>query len=467
MRTAAAVGAAAVLVAGCSRAGGGSSSSSSPAASASSGAASSASSSAAGGASFGTLSNVCHGGSASGAPDQGVTSGTIKIGVLTDEEYNKDPDLPNTAKVFADWCNAAGGIDGRKIVPVLHQTNLLAVVAAMTAACSSDFVLAGGSAALDGLAVNTRLKCLLPDFNAQPVMAQNQGSALQLTPYTSSPVYSGYAGYYKWLLQKYPDSADHVAVLSGQSVITEIDSSIVVQTVKADGGTVAYNGTFPPVGVTNWAPYAQTLKAKGIKGLTFYDTPQDLIALEQALDNIGYHLDWIDANSNAYGTSFIQIAGKALTEQNNYASLPGIWPVEKASANPAVKMILQLFQQYAPGQPVTLQVELGFSTLLLFAVSAESCGANLTRSCIYQAALKQTAWTGGGISAPTNEATPTAAPTCYNIEQANASGWQVATGFTPNTDGTYSCGQEGTVKLSGIPSPAQLSDVGKSLSDLK
>lgn len=141
--------------------------------------------------------------------------------------------------------------------------------------------------------------------------------------------------------------------------------------------------------------------------------------------------------------------------------------MEKASANPAVKMILQLFQQYAPGQPVTPQVELGFSTLLLFAVSAESCGANLTRSCIYQAALKQTAWTGGGISGPTNEGTPTAAPTCYNIEQAAASGWQVATGFTPNTDGTYSCGQEGTVKLSGIPSPAQLSDVGKSLSDLK
>jgi len=387
--------------------------------------------------------------------------------VLTDEAFNKDPDLPNAAKVFAAWCDAQGGIDGRKIVPVLHQTDLMAVVAAMTAACSSDFVLAGGSAALDGIAVNTRLKCLLPDFDAQPVMAQNQGSALQVAPYASSSQYSGYAGYYKWLFQKYPGSANHVGILSGQSVITEIDASAVEQTVKADGGAVAYNGTFPPVGVSNWTPYAQTIKAKGIKGLTFYDTPQDLIALEQALDSIGYHLDWIDANSNAYGTGFIQIAGKALTKQNNYASLPGIWPVEKAAGNPAVQKIVQLFHQYAPGQPVTLQVELGFSAWLLFAVSAESCGANLTRLCVYQAALKQAAWTGGGISAPTNEGALTGPPTCFNIEQATASGWQAAGGFTPNTGGTYSCGQEGTVKLTGLPGPAQLSDVGKSLSDLK
>ncbi len=39
--------------------------------------------------------------------------------------------------------------------------------------------------------------------------------------------------------------------------------------------------------------------------------------------------------------------------------------------------------------------------------------------------------------------------------------------FTPNTDGTYSCGQEATVKVTGIPAAVQLSAVGKSLSDLK
>jgi hypothetical protein len=219
--------------------------------------------------------------------------------------------------------------------------------------------------------------------------------------------------------------------------------------------------------VTNWTPYAEALKAHGVKGLTFFDTPQDLAALEQALDTIGYHLDWIDANTNAYGTGFIQVAGTALTQQHNYADLPGIWPVEKASGNPAVQKIVQLFKQYAPGQPVTLQVEEAFSAWLLFAVAAQTCGSDLTRLCVYQAALKQTDWTGGGISAPINEATLTAPPTCFNIEQATASGWRPATEFTPNTDGTYSCGQEPAVKVTGEPAPVQLSAVGKSLSDLK
>ena len=462
IRTLAAVAVAVLLAAGCSRAG--SSSSSTPPASSTSAAASS-TAAASGGASFGSLTDVCHGGSASGSTDQGVTSSSIEVGVLTDEEYTKDPELVNAAKVFTSWCNAAGGIDGRQLVADIHQTDLMAVVAAMTSACSKDFVLAGGSAALDGLGVATRLQCLLPDFDAQPVMPQNLGSGLEFEPYTSNLTYAMYTGYYKWLMAKYPDSKAHVGVLAGSSVITQVDDQVVVDTVKADGGSIAYDGTFPLTTITNWTPYAEAIKSHGVKGLTFYDTPQALVALEQALDNIGYHLDWIDANTNAYGTAFVQIAGKALSEQNNYADLPGVYPVEEASSNPAMEQLTQLFAKYAPGQPITLQVEQAWSMWLLFAESAESCGSNLTRSCIYNAGLKQTAWTGGGITAPVDEATPDAAPNCFDIEQATPSGWKPAS-FGANT-GPYLCG-ENVIKLpAGFPTGTQLSAVGKSLSDLK
>ena len=130
-------------------------------------------------------------------------------GVLTDVGFTKDPELETTAKVFTSWCNAAGGIDGRKLVADIHDTQLLNVVEAMSAACGSDFALAGGSAALDGLGVTTRLKCLLPDFDAQVVMPQNNGSGLQVYPIPWSHTYSVYGGYYNWLInQKYPDSKD-------------------------------------------------------------------------------------------------------------------------------------------------------------------------------------------------------------------------------------------------------------------
>jgi hypothetical protein len=255
LRAAAAIAATALIAAGCSRAGSSTpaatSASASTSTSASASASTSASSSAvaAGAGSFGSVQGVCHGGSATGNTDQGVTSSQIKLGVLTDVGFTKDPELETTAKVFTSWCNAAGGIDGRKLAADIHNTGMLNVVQSMTAARGSDFVLAGGSAALDGLAVSTRLKCLLPDFDAQVVMPENNGSGIQIYPIPWSHTYSVYSGYYTWLLkQKYPDSANAVGIVSGASVITQVDDALVTQTVKAVGGNVIYNGSFPPAG---------------------------------------------------------------------------------------------------------------------------------------------------------------------------------------------------------------------------
>jgi hypothetical protein len=462
-RVLAAVAVTGLLAVGCSRAAS-TSTSAGPSAPASP---ASGSAGAGSGASIGTLSDVCHGGNASGATDQGVTSSSISLGVLTDEGYTKDPQLVNAANVFTDWCNANGGIDGRKIVPDVHDTQLMAVVSAVTAACDKDFALAGGSAALDGLGVSVRLKCLLPDFDAQEVMAQNVAAGLQISPIDYNYVYSPYAGYYQWLLAKYPDSKNHVAVVYGQSIVTQVDSMMISDTVASLGGGTPASITFPAAGVTNWTPYAEELKTKGIKGITYFGVPQGLGALETAVDNIGYKLDWIDTDSDAYGTNFIQSAGRALTQQANYADLAAVWPLEKASDNPALTKIKQLYQQYAPGQPITLQAEQAWSVWLIFAVSAETCGSDLTRSCVYQAALKQTSWTGGGITAPVDEATPDAPPKCFDIEQATPGGWQPATGFTPNTDGVFSCGEPAIKLAPGIPPATQLSNVGLSLSDLK
>jgi hypothetical protein len=407
---------------------------------------------------------VCHGGNATGSTDQGVTSSQIMAGVLTDVGYTKDPELETTAKVFTSWCNAAGGIDGRKLVADDHDTQLMNVVAAMSKACSSDFVLAGGSAALDGLAVTTRLKCLLPDFDAQVVMPQNTGSGLQIYPIPWSHAFSVYGGYYQWLLKQYPDSANAVGILGGASVITQVDDSLAAQTVVGVGGKVIYNSTYPITGVTDWTPYAEALKNKGVKGFTFYGTPEQLIALEQALDNIGYKLDWIDANTNSYDTSFIQLAGKALADQHNYADLPGIYPIEKAASNPATEQLVKLFAQYAPGQPLTLQDVQAWSAWLIFSVSAETCGSDLTRKCVYDAALKQSDWDGGGLTATDNVAAQNSVPSCFNVEQATPSGWAPAP-FDPN-NGAYHCGMP-AIKVQGIPPAVQLSNVGLTLSDLK
>jgi hypothetical protein len=128
----------------------------------------------------------------------------------------------------------------------------------------------------------------------------------------------------------------------------------------------------------------------------------------------------------------------------------------------------QLYQEYAPGQPITLQAEQAWSMWLLFAVSAETCGSGLTRACVYDAALKQASWTGGGITSPENESAQDSPPNCFNVEQATTSGWQPASGFTPNTDGVFECGGVQAFKLGpSFVTGTQLSAVGQSLTNLK
>jgi ABC-type branched-subunit amino acid transport system substrate-binding protein len=380
--------------------------------------------------------------------------------------FTHDPQLVNAAHVFTSWCNAAGGIDGRRIVADIHDTSLFAVVPAVTAACGSDFVMAGGSAALDGLGVRQRLQCLLPDFPAQADMTTNINSGLQVYPITYGHSFSAFAGYYNWLLrQAYPGSGSSVAVVYGDTAITQTASAQATETLKAEGASTVLQVAFPPTGVANWTPYAESIKNHGVKGLSFYGTPQELAGFELALTNIGYKLDWIDTDPDSYTQGFIQIAGKSLSFQRNYADIFALFPPEKASSNPSTAQVVSLFHQYAPGQPVTLQVLQAFSAWLIFAASAESCGADLTRKCVYQAALTQTAWTGGGLTAPVNLAQPDSPPTCMVVEQASPDGWQPAA-FGPN-DGAYRCGLTVYKFRGNYPQPVTLPDVGKSLSDLR
>jgi hypothetical protein len=421
---------------------------------------------ASGGASFGSLTGVCQPGHPSGAPDQGVTASQITAGVLTDAAFTKDQSLVTAANVFTSWCNAAGGINGRKLVANIGQTNLLAVVPAMTTACGQDFMLVGNSEALDGIAVQTRLKCLLPEFPAQVVMLQNINSALQVYPLTDGHSYAPFTGYYSWLIhQAYPDSAKHVGILFGQSPITAPILAANEYTLRHIGATLAYSGPFPATGVSDWTPYAQAIKSKGIKGLTFYGEPSWLASFEQTLTNMNYKLDWIDANSNSYGPAFISLAGKSLSYQHNYAALQGLYPLEKASSNPASAQLESLYAKYAPGQQVTLQALQAWSAWLLFAKSAASCGNNVTRKCVYDAGLTQTAWTGGGLQAPVNLSQPDSPDVCFNVEQATATGWQPAS-FGANS-GAYRCDAPVFKVPAGLPQPLTLADVGKSMANLK
>jgi hypothetical protein len=190
--------------------------------------------------------------------------------------------------------------------------------------------------------------------------------------------------------------------------------------------------------------------------------------LEQVLTDMNYKLDWIDPNNNAYGKPFLQLAGsKVLSYQNNLVDLLGVAPAENASALPAVKQLADLYAQYDPRGQVTVPAVRAFSAWLLFAKAAATCGDNLTRKCVYDAARTEKSWTGGGLQAPVDLTRADAPPACFNVEKATPQGWQAVSTIQPDT-GPYRCGNVPVYKFKGnYGKSLTLADVGKSLSDFK
>ncbi|UGQ12473.1 ABC transporter substrate-binding protein [Yinghuangia sp. ASG 101] len=413
---------------------------------------------------FGDLKNVCGPGDPVGAPAQGVTADEIQVGVLSDVGFSKNPEFGDAAKVFTSWCNAAGGINGRKVVGTVRDTKFVEVRQRVLDACRDDFALVGGGAGLDHLGVRDRLECLLPEFPGQVIKLENEGSDLQFSVQPGGPSYLRNAAFYDWLLREaYPESGSAVGVLVGDSIKSSGDQRI--EFARAWGANVVYSDLFPASGVSNWVPYAQAIKSKGVKGLIYMGDFRALAKLEKELTTLDYKLDWIDTNVNAYGPEFVQLAGsQVLAEQNNLADLSGIHPVDDGPS-PATRQLVDLFAEYAPGAKVSIGAVKAFSAWLLFAQSASACGEDLTRKCVVEQARTQTAWTGGGLQAPRDLSAPDTPSTCFNVVKATAEGWK-SVDVKANQDG-FRCGAA-SYKLTGsYGKPLTLADVGKSLDDLK
>lgn len=414
---------------------------------------------------FGDLKGLCQPGDAKSKSAQGVGA-EIQLGVFTDVGFTKKTEFVDAAEVFTTWCNEAGGINGRKLAPKTRDSKFMEVRQRMLESCREDFFVVGGGSALDAMGVKDRLNCLLPAFPAQASQMQNTGSDLQIETVAGGASYSPYSGYYNWVVKEgYPGSAGAVGVISGDTPVTKVLEGQTKEMLTAAGAKITYSELYPTQGVSDWTPYAQAIKSKGVKGLVFLGDFVSLAKLEQVLTNIDYKLDWIDSNSNSYGSSFLQVAGPALAAQNNLADLGGVFPLENAAQNPATQQVVDLFKKYAPDKEVTLQVVRAFVAWTLFAKSAASCGDDLTRKCVYEAAQKETAWTGGGLQAPLDLSQPDAPAKCFNVEKATPEGWKPAD-FKPDT-GAYRCDAPAYKFTADYGKPLTLADVGKSLSDFK
>ncbi len=454
MRRAIGVSIIGVLVAsGCSRSG----SSNATATTAPAGGTTATTAAAAGVGDFGTLKAVCGPGDAKGATDPGVTDTSINMGTMSDPGYTAVPglnqELFDAADAFVGWCNAAGGILGRKIVLHKRDAALTQVAARMIEACQApDFMLAGNGEALDATGVQQRLSCKLPEIAAYDVSAAAGTAPLSIDPIPVPNNMSNLGGAFRALAKADPSVLPKYGLISSNQQSIKDSGSRDRAAAETVGFTnVSYQEA--PASVDNYRPYVENLHSAGVQMLGIQAQASQDVGYFKAMADVGYFPKYVVLNGNNYDPNMISLGGSTLN------SFPGgvlvnsaIVPFELASTTPAVQQYIDLLNKYAGGaKPKSLGVN-ALSAWLLWATAAKACGSTLTRDCVMSKASATTNWTAGGLHSPQNPGNATVPGSqCFTLLKATPSGFVLDPDITKPNNGIFNCDPANAFALKGFP----------------
>jgi hypothetical protein len=393
---------------------------------------------------LGTLKGICGPGDAKGATARGVTDSEIHIGTTADPGASAAPGLEqeffDTADAFSKWCNAAGGINGRKIVIDKLDGKLFDVAATIVTACQKDFMLVGGGNAFDSAGVKQRLACNLGSIPAYTVSPEAATAAQQVGPVPANANQYPY-GPARLLTAAYPDTKTGGVGIGSSSIASLVPQGLRLQeALKADGVKVTALQEKPAL-VDNFRPYMEQLKAAGTVG---YDEiqGQDPTPEVQAMNNVGWTPQWILYSVQFYTPQSVQAAKASSTPfPPSYVGFSHL-PFELSSdpKYPVLSEIKTQLKAAVKNPRFTDFTASSYSAWMLWAQSATACGSNLTEDCVLQKAGSHTDWTGGGLYPPTN--TSPKAPQvnkCWLLVRLTPAGWVYDQKVTNPTDGLYNC----------------------------
>src|SRR3984957_10931976 len=404
------------------------------------------------------VGKICEPGSGGASTVRGVGKKTINIAVFNDAANTIDPGLeaefPQQATAFADWCNAAGGINGRKIVIDNRDAALFNAAQQTTAACQSDFMAVGGGMALDQPSVPIREKCGLGQITGYVLSNASDLATLQVDPsgFNTDSVTSGWFGA---LAKAYPQAVKKAGMGGPDSPSLLQFETKYEFGAQAQGWDVS-DFLVPPLTVENWAPYVEEYQSKGVEALWPADN-SNFAPLAQAMTTAGYHPAFI-----ALGTQFANTQTQKAVVDN--PSLPPVyvetswWPISLAAQNPSTEQLVKTMHTYAKGDTIDFDDEEGAESWLLWAKAASACGANLAVACVLNHAAAAKNWDAGGIQAPIASLTlsnenPQPSP-CFAMLEVEAKGIVYDKALTHPTQSIWNCNPKNVIPLTAAQQAA-------------
>ena len=350
-------------------------------------------------ASFGDLASPCGAGTPSGPISQGVTADSVTIGYGDDAGYAGSPglnkEIGDAVKAMIAWCNAQGGINGRKVVGNYYDAAIMNVNNVMTEACSQVFMLVGQGWSLDSAQEQTRLGCGLPavpTYSVSPAFANGKLMYQPLpNPVDKSPIEAAYA-----MAEKFPTQVKKTAIMTANYAATKDTTDKVQLTFPAAGWNfLDCEQVYNIGGEPDWKPFVQRLKDCGAEVVYFCGSPApNFQNVLDAAKQLNYNPIWM-TDPNFYDSSFAKwnTSGNA---DNVYVAQSFV-PFEQASSNPATQQYLDLLAK-SNGKVGLLGAQ-ATTAFLLWATAAKECGATLTRDCVVGKMAAIHKWTGGGLHA--------------------------------------------------------------------
>ncbi len=393
---------------------------------------------------FGELGQVCGPAEGKAQPSdvRGVTDTEIQIGVLNDAGNELSPGLgasyPAVAKAFADWCNDAGGINGRKIVINDRDAKLFDSAAVVIDACQSDFMLVGGGAALDAPTIEPRLDCGLGSIPAFNPSYEGQIADLQAVVGRTSEKESNW-GLFRLLEPENSDAFKKIGILTVDTPDVRVAYERFQKVLDSQGLDVT---SFQAVAVSldNVRTYVQPLMGK---------TETLVLALPaveifRAMNDVGYNPKLIaDAGSVFYSLDSVENLKKVPLQAPIY-SASTTFPLDLVDENSTVAKFVELeTAAFGKADPSHMTP---WITWLLFAKSASEC-QGLTVKCVIDNATKDTAYTAGGLMAPIDLSDPTRTNQCLAINKVSADGIVYDKSSTRPTDGPFNCDPANVVPI--------------------
>jgi Periplasmic binding protein len=398
---------------------------------------------------FGDLGRICGPGDPQPLTGRGLSGTTIHVGTMGDPGSTVTPGLEqeyfDVAKAFTKWCNAAGGINGRKIVVDNYDAKLFNGAQQIVSACQSEFMLVGGGNAFDAVDVKPRIDCKLAQIPALDVSPQAGLAPLQVQPTSNSPTHYGVGGL-RLLAAAYPASRQGLGIGSSNVASLSPQGRYAKQAWESLGYKVTVVQEKPTF-VTNFRPYMEQLKTTGAKAYNEIAS-QNPSPEVNAMRDVGYEPSFVLWSIQFYDPKSVA-AARTVSFPPSYVALAAL-PAELVDDYPVLQQIRSIMNAGLENPKFTSFTGLAFSAWTLWAKSATDCGADLTTQCILAKAGSHTDWDAGGLFPP-NSTIPgkQTQSDCVLLVRLTPKGFVYDKKVTQPNKGPYNCDPRNLVSVSG------------------